>query len=154
VSGAVREAVDLSRLPWIRPLVKAYAEDFASVAPLFAGNPADALAWRATIERVHRAPHDRAALARLVSDQLAERGAPSEARRAAAELADPSAVCVITGQQAGLFGGPLYTLLKAVTAIQIARRVRAEHGVPALPVFWVDSEDHDWKEVRSASVPK
>ena len=58
----------------------------------------------------------------------------------------------ITGQQAGLFGGPLYTLLKAVTALQLARRVRQEHGVPAVAVFWVDSEDHDWKEVRGASV--
>lgn len=152
MSGAVREAVDLTRLPWIRPLVKTYAEDFASVAPLFAGDPADPKAWRSTIERVQRAPHDRDALARLVGDQLDERGAPAEARRAAAELADPKAVAVITGQQAGLFGGPLYTLLKAVTAIQLARRVRDEHGVPAVAVFWVDSEDHDWEEVRSASV--
>jgi bacillithiol biosynthesis cysteine-adding enzyme BshC len=152
VSSAVREAVDLSRLPWIRPLVKTYAEDFASVAPLFAGNPADPLAWRATIERVQRAPHDRQALAQLVGDQLEERGAPVEAKHAAAELADAAAVCVITGQQAGLFGGPLYTLLKAVTALQLARRVRQEHGVPAVAVFWVDAEDHDWKEVRSASV--
>ena len=92
MSSAVREAVDLTRLPWIRPLVKTYAEDFASVAPLFAGNPADPMAWRATIERVQRAPHDRAALARLVGDQLEERGAPAEAKRA--ELADPAAVVV------------------------------------------------------------
>ena len=61
MSSAVREAVDLSRLPWIRPLVKAYTEDFASVAPLFAGNPADPRAWAATIERVQRAPRDRPA---------------------------------------------------------------------------------------------
>jgi bacillithiol biosynthesis cysteine-adding enzyme BshC len=58
----------------------------------------------------------------------------------------------VTGQQAGLFGGPLYTLLKAVTAIQLARRVRDEHGVPAVPVFWVDEEDHDWDEIRSATL--
>jgi bacillithiol biosynthesis cysteine-adding enzyme BshC len=152
VSGAVREAVDLSRLPWIRPLVKAYADDYASVAPLFAGNPADSTAWRATIERVQRARRDRATLAALVARQLDARAAPPPARLAAATLADPAAVAVVTGQQAGLFGGPLYTLLKAVTAIQLARRVREEHGIPAVPVFWVDAEDHDWEEVRTASV--
>jgi bacillithiol biosynthesis cysteine-adding enzyme BshC len=58
----------------------------------------------------------------------------------------------VTGQQAGIFGGPLYTLLKAVTAIQLARRVKAEHGVTAIPVFWVDADDHDWQEVRTATV--
>ncbi|MFI5177078.1 MAG: bacillithiol biosynthesis cysteine-adding enzyme BshC [Vicinamibacterales bacterium] len=152
VSGAVREAVDLSRLPWIRPLVKAYADDYASVASLFAGNPADSTAWRQTIERVQRARRDRAALAALVGRQLDARNAPTAARQAAATLADPAAVAIVTGQQAGLFGGPLYTLLKAVTAIQLARRVREEHGVPAVPVFWVDAEDHDWEEVRTASV--
>jgi bacillithiol biosynthesis cysteine-adding enzyme BshC len=61
-------------------------------------------------------------------------------------------VAIVTGQQAGLFGGPLYTLLKAVTAIQLAARVRAEHGAPAVAVFWVDAEDHDWDEIRTAGI--
>jgi len=152
VSGAVREAVDLGRLPWIRPLVKACADDFDSVAPLFAGNPADRSAWRATIERVQRAPRARAAFASMIARQLEARQAPAPALLSARALADPDSVAVVTGQQAGLFGGPLYTLLKAVTAIQLARQVSDEHGVSAIPVFWVDAEDHDWHEVRTASV--
>ena len=60
-------------------------------------------------------------------------------------------MAVVTGQQAGAFGGPLYTMLKAVTAIQLARRIQREHGVPAVAVFWVDSEDHDWEEIRTAT---
>jgi len=151
--SAVREAIDLRRLPWIRPLVNAQAADFASVASLFAaGNPADPAAWRSTIARVQRAPHDRAALAGVLNRQLAERNAPAAARTAAASLAETSTVAVITGQQAGVYGGPLYTLLKAVTTIQLARRVRTEYGTPAVPVFWVDADDHDWAEVRTATV--
>jgi bacillithiol biosynthesis cysteine-adding enzyme BshC len=50
-----------------------------------------------------------------------------------------------------VFGGPLYTLLKAVTAIQLARRLERE-GVRTVPVFWVDEEDHDWDEIRSAEI--
>lgn len=58
----------------------------------------------------------------------------------------------MTGQQAGLFGGPLFSVLKALTAITLAKRVQSEHGVPAVPVFWVEGEDHDWDEVSSCSV--
>ncbi len=55
---------------------------------------------------------------------------------------------IITGQQPGLFLGPMYTLYKAVTAVALARRMRERHGVPCVPVFWVASEDHDFDEVR------
>jgi bacillithiol biosynthesis cysteine-adding enzyme BshC len=132
--------------------VSAYASDFASVAPLFAGNPADPEAWRETIARVQRAPRDRQALVAMLGRQLERRGAPPEAREAAGKLADPASVAIVTGQQAGLFGGPLYTLLKAVTAIQLARKMSDEHGTPVIPVFWVDEEDHDWDEIRTAEL--
>jgi bacillithiol biosynthesis cysteine-adding enzyme BshC len=148
----VLDAIDLRRLPWIRPLVTTYLSDFASVSALFAGNPNDPSAWQTTIARVRRAPRDRAALAAVVGRQLERRGAPVEARAAAASLADDATVAVVSGQQAGVFGGPLYTLLKAVTAIQLAARVRAEQATPAVAVFWVDAEDHDWSEIRTAGV--
>ena len=59
---------------------------------------------------------------------------------------------MVTGQQAGAFGGPLYTILKAVTALQVARELRERHGVPAVAAFWVDADDHDWQEVRATTV--
>jgi bacillithiol biosynthesis cysteine-adding enzyme BshC len=71
---------------------------------------------------------------------------------ATALLRNPQTVAVITGQQAGLFGGPLFTLLKALTTIRLAEQVRAEHGVPTVAVFWIDAEDHDWDEVKTCSV--
>jgi bacillithiol biosynthesis cysteine-adding enzyme BshC len=151
-AGAVRDAIDFRRLPWIRPLVSEYSSTHARVAALFAGDPADAGAWRQTIGRVTRAARHRAAVADVLSDQLTRRGAPEAARRAVDALRRPDAVAIVTGQQPGLFGGPLYTLLKAVTAIQLARQAELAHGVPAVPVFWVESEDHDWQEIRSARI--
>ena len=58
----------------------------------------------------------------------------------------------MTGQQAGLFGGPLFTLLKALTAIKLADQAARDHKVPSVAVFWIDAEDHDWDEVRSCTV--
>lgn len=150
--AVVREPIDQRRFPWIRPLVSDYAQNFDRLAPLFAGNPGDPEAWRSTIARVTRAPRDRAAIVSALEQQQARRGAPPEARESTAHLSSAASVAVVTGQQAGVFGGPLYTLLKAATAIQLARKVREEHGTVAVPVFWVDAEDHDWDEVRSARV--
>ena len=73
--------------------------------------------------------------------QLTARDAPAAAREAAAAFEQPGTVAVLTGQQAKLFGGPLYTLHKALTAIKLARQVSASHGVTAVPVFCIDSED-------------
>jgi bacillithiol biosynthesis cysteine-adding enzyme BshC len=148
----VRAAIDLRRFPWIRPLVAAYSSDFRSVASLFAGNPADPEAWTQAIARVQQSPRDRAQVSAVITRQLEGRNAPDPARTSAAKLASPSTVAIVTGQQAGLFGGPLYTLLKAVTAIRLARKVSAAHGIDVIPVFWVEAEDHDWDEVRTARV--
>lgn len=150
--SAIREAIDLSRFPWIRPLVPAYGSAFDSVAPLFAGNPADPKAWRDTIARVQRARRPTGDVSGILAAQIERRGGPPEARQAAALLGEAATVAIVTGQQAGVFGGPLYTLLKAVTTVQLARRMRRDFNTPAVPVFWVDGDDHDWAEVRSAPV--
>src|SRR5215510_5572857 len=61
------------------------------------------------------------------------------------------AVVIITGQQPGLFTGPSYTILKALTVVKLAKALDAV-GVPAVPVFWVAAEDHDYQEIEFASV--
>jgi len=88
----------------------------------------------------------------VLTEQQARRDAPESARQAAARLSDPATRVVITGQQAGLFGGPLFTLLKAMTAMRLAAEVERTHGVAVVPVFWIDAEDHDWAEVSGSTV--
>jgi bacillithiol biosynthesis cysteine-adding enzyme BshC len=147
-----RVSIDIRRFPWIRRLAADYAYDYARVAEFFAGNPAEATAWPAAIARVSGLPRQRQKLVELLQAQQRRRNAPSESMAAAAVLGDPRSVAVVTGQQAGLFGGPLFTLLKAVTTIRLAERVRVEHHVPAVAVFWVDAEDHDWNEVKACGI--
>ena len=106
-------------------------------------------AWRDAVARAQQKTRDRADHRRRSSRRSRhQRDAPPAARAAAARLADPASVAVVTGQQAGVFGGPLYTLLKALTALQLARRTERDLRVPVVAVFWVEAEDHDWEEVR------
>jgi bacillithiol biosynthesis cysteine-adding enzyme BshC len=65
-------------------------------------------------------------------------------------LLGEGASAVVTGQQAGLLGGPLFTLLKTLTAIRVARELTARHGRPFVSVFWSETEDHDHAEVNRA----
>ena len=148
----MRIPVDVRRFPWFRRLAADYAFDFPKVAPFFAGDPAERSAWADAIARTQAHDRRRDAIAAIITAQQDRRQAPPKAREAARLLADPRTVAVVTGQQAGLFGGPLFTLLKALTAIKLAEQVGRDHGVPAVAVFWIDAEDHDWEEVRSCTV--
>jgi bacillithiol synthase len=145
-------AVDIRTFPWIRRLASDYAFAFAKVAPFFAGDPATSAAWADTIERSQGFKRQPAEIARVIATQQAARNAPAASRESGARLADPATRVVITGQQAGLFGGPLFTLLKAITTMKLAAEVSREHRVPVVPVFWIDAEDHDWPEVSGCTV--
>lgn len=150
--STTRIAVDLRRLPSIRRLAADYVFNFTAVAPFFSGDPTESAAWVEAIHRTQAQVRRRQDVAALLAAQQERRGAPPPAREAARRLADPKTVAVVTGQQAGLFGGPLFTLLKALTALKLADQVSREHGVPTVAVFWIDAEDHDWDEVRSCSL--
>src|SRR5437016_6099274 len=73
--------------------------------------------------------------------------APSAAReRHLAALARPGTLAVVSGQQAGLFLGPLYAFYKAASAVVWARAIERETSAPCVPIFWLQSEDHDLAE--------
>jgi bacillithiol synthase len=65
-------------------------------------------------------------------------------------LAAGASLVVTTGQQPGLFTGPLYTVYKALSVIALARRLERERRVPVVPVFWVAGDDHDFAEANHA----
>ena len=69
-------------------------------------------------------------------------------------LSDPSTFCVISGQQAGFLGGPMYAAYKIITTIRLAVVLEANFGVRVVPVFWLATEDHDFDEINHAYVFK
>lgn len=91
-------------------------------------------------------PFDRKELARILRKQNHRYGCTSQTEESIRTLEEPDTVAVVTGQQVGLFLGPLYTTYKTLTAIRLASIAR-DCGIRAVPVFWMDSEDHDLAEV-------
>lgn len=148
----MRLSIDVRRFPGIRRLAADYAHDFRAVASFFAGDPSQPSDWAAAIDRARQHARRRSEIAAILAGQQRRRGAPAAAQAAAAELASYDTVAILTGQQAGLFGGPLFTLLKALTALKLAEQTAKDHRVPAVAIFWVEAEDHDWDEVRQCTV--
>jgi bacillithiol synthase len=133
------------------PLFRDYLLGSDRVAPFYEGGRWDLDALAGTAAASLEFPRPRQELADALVRQQEGRGAAAAARRAR-ELADVRATAVVTGQQAGLFGGPLYVLYKALGAIKVAARLQEKRAAPVVPVFWVASDDHDFAEVRSTSV--
>jgi len=62
------------------------------------------------------------------------------------------AAAVVTGQQVGLFGGPMFAIYKALTAVKLAEQATAA-GVDSVPIFWLATYDHDLAEVNHVALP-
>lgn len=89
---------------------------------------------------------DRRALCEALYKMNAAWGAGEETLANIELLRDPDCLAVVSGQQAGLFTGPLYTIYKALSAVKLAGCLRQRH-TKAVPVFWIATEDHDFQEV-------
>lgn len=93
---------------------------------------------------------DRTVLCDALADTNRKFGATAETLANIDLLRQSDTVAVVTGQQAGLFSGPLYTIYKALSAIRMVECLRGR-GIKAVPVFWVATEDHDFEEVSKTS---
>jgi bacillithiol synthase len=98
-----------------------------------------------SLENTH--PADRADLNTALEAYQKRIGAPKAALEAVKFLAHPNSRVIVTGQQAGLLGGPAYTFYKAISTILLARELSTPDR-PVVPVFWIASQDHDAEEVR------
>ncbi|HLE85269.1 MAG TPA: bacillithiol biosynthesis cysteine-adding enzyme BshC [Thermoanaerobaculia bacterium] len=152
--AADRLSVDLASAGLLPPLPRAYLDgrDLDLLAPLRFLEPG-----RLPEPADGASAPDRSRLAESLRAANRAYGHPG-ADRLARLLADPETRVVVAGQQPGLFGGPLYTLSKMVAAArwaeELERSGRGSSGIggrPAVAVFWVATEDHDWAEVSRAT---
>ena len=125
--------------------------DFLSYSPeirKFYPTQPDATHIAAFAKLIRQDPVHRGKVADALERQNKAWGASEAALRNIQRLKN-GAFAVVTGQQVGLFGGPLLSLMKAASVLALARQVEAQ-GVECVPVFWMATEDHDLAEVNQA----
>ena len=118
----------------------------ADAAALLPSRPMEPAAWDESVARAGRRRTMQGVVVEL--QRQAATLPPSPSRDAAINALDrPGTTCVVTGQQVGVFLGPMYTVHKAASAVARARWLAERSGRPCIPVFWLQTEDHDWAEV-------
>lgn len=149
-TGTVVE-VPCNRIPNQSSLFLSYLELSPKALPFYQHPPT----FEALVELARTTPTNSAfrrnELTSILRRQNDRFGADADCRRHINDLEQPDCFAVVTGQQVGLFGGPLYTVYKAFTAIRIAEELRSR-GIRAVPVFWLDTDDHDLAEVTHCTV--
>jgi bacillithiol biosynthesis cysteine-adding enzyme BshC len=140
-------------LPRTSRLYHDFLYDFERVARFYhgAGPDGNLAALVSRVAEVTSQTFAREEICAVLAEQNLAAGGGELTRENIALLGEPDSVVIITGQQAGLFSGPLYTLYKALTVIKLAARLR-ERGVKAVPMFWIAAEDHDFEEVNHTRI--
>jgi len=132
-----------------KPLFLDYLHRYRALSEFFPGDPFENESWAKVARELDAVTHPRAAVSRALLDLNRDLGA-DEAAISSVTALEEGALAVVTGQQVGILGGPLYTLYKALSAVRVARSASALLGRPVVPLFWMDADDHDFDEVRRA----
>ena len=143
----LKDALRFTEIPRTSRLFNDFLYDYEKVARFYTdrGRTISPLAEHARL--VGAQEFDRERVADALERINRRAGSPDLTFEHIEMLRRPGSVAIVTGQQAGLFTGPLYTIHKALTVIKLAACLR-EQGIEAVPVFWIASEDHDYEEVN------
>jgi bacillithiol biosynthesis cysteine-adding enzyme BshC len=133
------------QLPHTSKLFRDFAENFSKLRAFYE-HPPDLRAAARYAKKLHFPKDRRVQVADILRSQNLVYGSGAETQKNLDRLSG-GAFAVVSGQQVGLFGGPSYAFYKALSAIQTAHEL-TQRGIPAVPVFWMATEDHDVDEVR------
>ncbi len=92
-------------------------------------------------------------LSSILIDQYNIFNPSDKTRENISALKDKKTLAVVTGQQLGIIGGPLYTFYKIITAIKLSSFLSERYDdYKFVPVFWLEGDDHDFNEVRELNL--
>ena len=135
-----------------RGLMGRYISDVEFAGRLYGTHYSRTEDFSALAQTIDARKYPRSKLAEILRQQNTGWGMTQETGEQIRAL-EEGALCVITGQQTGLFGGPLYTVYKALTAVAWARDLSAKLARPVVPVFWLAGDDHDLDEINHVVMP-
>jgi bacillithiol biosynthesis cysteine-adding enzyme BshC len=133
------------RIPHTTKLFSTFAENFNEIAAYY-GQPPTVAGVLAAARKIKLDENVQRAVVEVLREQNAAFGAGPDTTRNLERLAK-GAAAIVTGQQVGLFGGPAYSLYKAISAVRYAEEI-TKAGVDSVPIFWLATEDHDFAEIN------
>ncbi len=143
-----------SEIPGFPNLYLDYISEFENVSEYFKTNFRDASSYENLFKKISSKPGAVQQQVEKIIIRQYSKYLPSEiTQKNISLLGKPNTLSIITGQQLGILGGPLYTIYKIITAIKLAESIKKKH--PAynfVPVFWMETEDHDFEEIRHTSI--
>lgn len=140
-----------SQIPHTTRLFLDFIDDFPKVQQFYSRPPQFHEWFKDEAALIHYEPERRERVAAILARQNRNWGASAKTQANIARFRAGAAV-IVTGQQVGLFGGPLFSLFKALSAVKLADEATAG-GVHTIPVFWLATQDHDLEEVNHTSLP-
>lgn len=150
-SSAWAREVPFSELPKTTKLFSDYISDFSKLCAYYAGgDPFDDRSFDSLCEQVSLSDLPREEISAILSMQNESLDATPETLKNIEKLKKDDCFAITTGQQVGLFGGPLYTIYKALSAVRLADRLNRRGKGCFVPVFWLAADDHDQDEVAWA----
>lgn len=144
------DCIPFTRIPHTSQLFRDYLYDFAKVQRFYSRNPRQRDWFANAASSLHYDQQRRERVADILERQNRAFQASQPTLEGIQRLRSGAAAAV-TGQQVALFGGPLFSILKAISAVRTAEEARAA-GVDCVPVFWLATEDHDLAEVNHATL--
>ena len=145
------QCLPYSQIPHTNRLFTDFLSYSSSVRPFYPHSPYFNEWSKAQAASLHYDPSRRERVSAILERQNASWDAGPQTLANIQRLRR-GAVAVVTGQQVGLFGGPMFSIYKALTAVKLAEQASAA-GVDAVPVFWLATSDHDLAEVNHVSLP-
>ncbi len=141
------------KLPGLPKLVLDYWTAFDKVASFYSHDFRNWENYARLAEQARRVARSHMAeIVSILSEQNRSFGCSGRTLENLQRLSHSDALAIVTGQQVGLFGGPLYTIYKALTIIKLTQELSHRLNAPVLPVFYLVSEDHDFAEVQWAGL--
>ncbi len=146
--------INFSDIPGNHNLFLDYLYEFENVKNFYKKDFRSKEEYLRTFERISNShDHSREALSQTLKEQYRDFSPSAKTQKNISALADKKTLAVVTGQQLGILGGPLYTFYKLMTAIKLSTFLSERYDdYYFVPVFWLEGDDHDFNEVRSINL--
>jgi len=144
--------ISFEKIPRTTKLYSDYLYRFPRVSEFYSGDYEKDKAYLDVLSGIDQKEYQREELVSLLFKQNQKFGCPGDVLKRIELLKNSSWCGVLTGQQAGVFGGPLYTFYKAISAIKLSQKLSSQFKRDFIPIFWLSSDDHDFEEVKSIQI--